>query len=77
MGCGEAELGVVPITSIVAAAPEVILVGRFPDELQSFVDFDIGISADPADESAAKQLSDFLSSPAVDEILALKGVERR
>ncbi|TIU53865.1 MAG: ABC transporter substrate-binding protein, partial [Mesorhizobium sp.] len=45
VGRGEAELGVVPVTSILAAAPEVMLVGRFPAELQSYIDFAIGISA--------------------------------
>ena len=49
VGRGEAELGVVPVTSILAAAPEVMLVGRFPAELQSYVDFAIGISADATD----------------------------
>ncbi|MER8517987.1 substrate-binding domain-containing protein [Mesorhizobium sp. M0644] len=77
VGRGEAELGVVPVTSILAAAPEVMLVGRFPEELQSYVDFAIGISADSTDAEAAKQLSEFLMSAAVDDILAAKGVERR
>ncbi|TIT03178.1 substrate-binding domain-containing protein [Mesorhizobium sp.] len=77
VGRGEAELGVVPVTSILAAAPEVMLVGRFPAELQSYVDFAIGISADSRDAEAAKQLSEFLMSTAVDDILASKGVERR
>lgn len=36
---GEAELAVVPVTSILAAAPDVMLVGRFPAELQSYIDF--------------------------------------
>jgi molybdate transport system substrate-binding protein len=77
VGRGEAELGVVPVTSILAAAPEVMLVGRFPAELQSYVDFDIGICADPRDADAAKQLSEFLTSTAADDVLAVKGVERR
>lgn len=76
VGRGEAELGVVPVTSILAAAPEVMLVGRFPAELQSYIDFAIGISADPTDAEAAKQLAEFLMSTAVDDILAGKGVER-
>lgn len=46
VGRGEAELGVVPVTSILAAAPEVMLVGRFPAKLQSYIDFAIAISAD-------------------------------
>jgi molybdate transport system substrate-binding protein len=77
VGRGEAELGVVPVTSILAAAPEVMLVGQFPAELQSYIDFAIGISADSRDAQAVKQLSEFLMSTAVDDILAAKGVERR
>jgi molybdate transport system substrate-binding protein len=77
VGRGEAELGVVPVTSILAAAPEVMLVGQFPAELQSYIDFAIGISADSRDAQAAKQLSEFLISTGVDDILAAKGVERR
>ncbi|WP_205930775.1 molybdate ABC transporter substrate-binding protein [Rhizobium leguminosarum] len=76
VGRGEAELGVVPVTSILAAAPEVMLVGRFPAELQSYIDFAIGISADSTDAEAARQLSEFLTSTAFDDILAAKGVER-
>ncbi|MDX8512586.1 molybdate ABC transporter substrate-binding protein [Mesorhizobium captivum] len=74
---GEAELGVVPVTSILAAAPDVMLVGRFPAELQSYIDFAIGISADPRDTEAAKQLSEFLMSADVDSSLAAMGIERR
>ncbi|WP_086999377.1 molybdate ABC transporter substrate-binding protein [Rhizobium sullae] len=77
VGRGEAELGVVPVTSILAAAPEVMLVGQFPAELQSYIDFAIGISADSRDAEAAKQLSEFLMSTAADDILAAKGLERR
>lgn len=74
---GEAELGVVPVTSILAAAPDVMLAGRFPAELQSYIDFAIGISADPRDAEAAKRLSEFLMADEVDDTLAAKGVERR
>ncbi|WP_183606647.1 MULTISPECIES: substrate-binding domain-containing protein [Rhizobium] len=77
VGRGEAELAVVPVTSILAAAPEVVLVGQFPAELQSYIDFAIGISVDSRDAKAAKRLSEFLASPAVDDILKVKGVERR
>lgn len=76
VGRGEAELGVVPVTSILAAAPEVMLLGRFPAELQSYVDFAIGISADSTNAEAARQLSEFLMSAAADGILEAKGVER-
>jgi molybdate transport system substrate-binding protein len=76
VGRGEAELGVVPLTSILAAAPEVMLIGQFPAELQSYIDFAIGISAGSRGAEAAMQLSRFLMSEAVDEVLAAKGVER-
>jgi molybdate transport system substrate-binding protein len=76
VGRGEAEKGVVPVTSILAAAPEVMLVGKFPAELQSYIDFSIGISANSTDTDAARQLSAFLMSAAIDDILAAKGVER-
>jgi len=74
---GEAELAVVPVTSILAAAPDVMLVGRFPAELQSYIDFAVGISADPTDAEAARQLSKFLASADVNGTLAAKGIERR
>ncbi|TCL62699.1 substrate-binding domain-containing protein [Rhizobium sp. BK251] len=76
VGRREAELGVVPVTSIPAASPKVMLVGKFPPELQSYVDFAIGISANSTDAGAAKQLSEFLVSAAVDDILAAKGIDR-
>lgn len=76
VGRGEAELGVIPVTSILAAAPEVVLVGLFPAELQSYVEFAIGLSADSTHVEAANQLSGFLTSTAVNDILAAKGVER-
>ncbi|ASY71582.1 putative ABC transport system periplasmic component (plasmid) [Sinorhizobium fredii CCBAU 25509] len=69
-------MAVVPVTSILAA-PDVMLVGPFPAELQSYIDFAIGISAHPRDTEAAKQLSEFLMSTDVDGTLAAKGVERR
>lgn len=74
---GEAEFAVVPVTSILAAAPEVVLVGRFPSQLQSYIDFAIGISAKAGDASAAQLLSKFLLSPASDDVLAAAGLERR
>lgn len=74
---GDAELGVVPVTSILAAAPEVMLIGRFPAEFQSYIDFAVGISADAKNTEAARQLSEFLTSAAVDDTLSAKGVERR
>jgi molybdate transport system substrate-binding protein len=76
VGQGKAELGVVPVTSILAAAPDVTLAGRFPAELQSYIDFAIGIGASSFVAGAAKRLAELLTSPAVDDVLAETGVER-
>ena len=76
VAAGGAELGVVPVTSILAAAPDVVLVGRFPAELGSAIDFAVGISSEAGDAGAARRLSDFLVGPAVDEALFARGVER-
>ena len=73
---GGAELGVVPVTSILAAAPEVMLVGRFPAELESTIDFAVGVSAGASDAATAERLSDFLTGPAVDAALLARGIER-
>lgn len=73
---GEAELAVIPVSSILAAAPDVVLAGRFPSELQSYIDFAIGISAAARDAKAARVLSAFLTSAASDEGLAARGLER-
>jgi molybdate transport system substrate-binding protein len=73
---GEAELAVIPVTSILAAAPEVALAGRFPPELQSYIDFAIGVSTSAGDAKAAGLLSRFLTSAASDEVLAATGLER-
>jgi molybdate transport system substrate-binding protein len=72
---GKAQLSVVPLTSILAASPAVMLVGAFPAELQSHIDFAVGISADTRRANAALQLSEFLTSRAVAAILTAKGVE--
>ena len=53
-----------------------MLVGRFPAELQSYIDFAIGVSADSTDAEAARQLSAFLVSVDIDETLSARGIER-
>ncbi|TJX00949.1 MAG: molybdate ABC transporter substrate-binding protein, partial [Mesorhizobium sp.] len=73
---GEAELAVVPVTSILAAAPDVILIGPFPVQLKSHIDFDLAISA-ATNTDAARRLLNFLSSPELDKPLAATGIERR
>ena len=73
---GQAELAVVPITSILAATPDVMLLGPFPAELQSHIDFDLAVSS-TTHPGAAEQLTTFLTSPELDARLAASGIERR
>ena len=73
---GEAELAVVPVTSILAAEPEVMLVGPFPIELGGHIEFDFALSASSANPQPARCLADFLTSPDLDMALAASGVDR-
>ncbi len=73
---GEAELGVVPVTTILAAAPGAELAGMFPTELQSYIDFAVGLSAAASDVDGGNALMNFLTGPESDELLQSKGVER-
>jgi molybdate transport system substrate-binding protein len=74
---GEAELAVVPVTSILAAGPDVVLVGRFPSQLGGHIDFDIALSAAAKIRGSAARLASFLISPDLDQALANAGVDRR
>jgi molybdate transport system substrate-binding protein len=73
---GEAELGIVPVTTILAAAPGAELAGLFPSELQSYIDFAVGLSAGARDVGGGNALMSFLTSPENDALLRSKGVER-
>ncbi len=74
---GEAELGVVPVTTIIAAAPGAELAGLFPAELQSYIDFAVGMSATAKDVEGSKALITFLTGPESDAAIRAKGLERR
>ena len=73
---GEAELGIVPVTTILAAAPGAELAGLFPAELQSYIDFAVGLSAAARDVGGGNALMSFLTSPERDDLLRSRGVER-
>jgi molybdate transport system substrate-binding protein len=74
---GEAELGVVPVTTILAAAPGAELAGTFPADLQSYIEFAVGLNAVARNVSGGAALLSFLTAPGADEVLRPKGVERR
>jgi molybdate transport system substrate-binding protein len=71
---GEIELGMVVITQIMTT-PGVDLVGPLPREVQSYVRWSGGVSANSAAPHAAKELIRFLTGPAALPVLKAQGME--
>jgi len=57
--------------------PGVDLVGPLPAELQSYVNFAVGVAANAHDADGAKSLIQFLTGPATQPVLKAKGMEPR
>ena len=71
---GEIELGLVVITQIMTT-PGVELVGPIPQELQYYVRWSGGVSANSAAPDAAKRLISLLRSPTAVPVLKAQGME--
>lgn len=71
---GEIELGIVVITQILTT-PGVDLVGPLPTEIQSYITFSAGVSANAKNPEAAKQLIQFLTSPTAIPVIKAQGME--
>ncbi len=71
---GEVELGMVVITQILTT-PGVDLVGPLPPEIQSYVVFTAGVSANSRVPDAAKQLMKFLTGPTAIPVIKAQGME--
>jgi molybdate transport system substrate-binding protein len=71
---GEVELGMVVITQILTT-PGVDLVGPLPPEIQSYVVFTAGVSANSKVPGAAKQLMKFLTGPTATPGIRAQGME--
>jgi molybdate transport system substrate-binding protein len=71
---GEIELGLVVITQILTT-PGVDLVGPLPPEIQSYVVFTAGISANSKVLDAAKQLVKFLTGQTAIPVIRAQGME--
>jgi molybdate transport system substrate-binding protein len=71
---GEVELGLVVITQILTT-PGVELVGPLPPEIQSYVAFVAGVSANSKAPDAAIQLIKFLTGPTAIPVLRAQGME--
>ena len=71
---GDVDLGMVVITQILTT-PGVDLVGPLPPEIQSYVMFTAGVSANAKVPDAAKQLIKFLTGPTAISVIRAKGME--
>jgi len=71
---GEVELGMVVLTQIMTT-PGVDLVGPLPPEIQSYIIFSAGISANSRVPNAARQLMKFLRGPTALPVIRAQGME--
>jgi len=71
---GEVELGMVVITQILTS-PGVELVGPLPPDLQSYVTFEAGVSAESKVPGAASQLIAFLRGTRAAAVIRSQGME--
>lgn len=71
---GEVELGIVVITQIVTTSG-VELAGPLPSEIQSYITFTGGISANSKSTDAATELMAVLKSPAATLVMRSQGME--
>lgn len=71
---GEVELGLVVITQILTTQG-VELVGPLPPEVQSYIVFAAGISANSRAPTAAKELLKFLKGPRAASVMRSQGME--
>jgi len=71
---GEVELGIIVIPNILSV-PGADLVGPLPPELQSYIVFTAAVSAQSANQQAAKALIKLLTSPSTVDVIRTKGME--
>ena len=72
---GNAELGVLPISEILAL-PGVELAGAFPPDIQTYIVMVAGVSAKTRQTGAVRELIDFLTAPAAAPVITARGMER-
>ncbi len=71
---GAAEL-VVVVASRISGVRGVALVGRIPEELQTWIGFTAGVGAAAKEPAAARALVRFLTAPAAEPVLRSMGIE--
>ena len=71
---GEAELGFIPIATILAT-PGAAVLGPFPPELQDYIVYTAGVGAASKENEAAKALINLLRMEGVASVMKAKGLE--
>lgn len=71
---GEADL-VVVVASRIAGVPGVQLVGRIPQELQTWIGFTAGVSSAAREPGAARAMLKYFTSPSAAPVLSATGIE--
>ena len=74
VGRGEVEL-VVAVASRISGVPGVQLVGRIPQELQTWIGFNAGVATTAREPEAARAMLKFLTAPTAAPVLRAGGVE--
>jgi molybdate transport system substrate-binding protein len=74
VAAGEVELGLIVIPNILSV-PGAELVGPIPEELQSWIMFTAGVSAQSANQQAARDLIKLLKAPSTIPLIKAKGME--
>jgi molybdate transport system substrate-binding protein len=73
---GDVEYGASPVMNLHASGPGVEVIGAFPAELQSYIEFALARSAASSDAPTGTALIDFLTSNDTDAFLRGQGLER-
>jgi molybdate transport system substrate-binding protein len=71
---GKCELGVILVNEIMAA-PGVVLAGPFPSEVQSYTEFQAAVANGSGNAAVARELVEFLKTPAAGNVFRKKGQE--
>lgn len=76
VAAGEVECSIVPISTILSAAPDAVLAGTLPPELDIDIAFDAAIALQAAQNALAAAFLQFLTAPRHDELIRGKGIMR-
>jgi molybdate transport system substrate-binding protein len=76
VAAGEVECSIVPISTILVAAPDTVLAGVLPAELDIDIIFEAAIAPQALANPLATRLSSLLMAPRVDDLIRAKGITR-